>query len=80
MKRIDESKGLIKGLESLSNWLARQRGLPIVVGIVFVILGGALEFVNIFVDNTIIEVLEVSCRTFGLVTALIGFALLEPLG
>lgn len=75
-----ESPLLVRLITQLSAWLAKQRGLPLVVGIIFVAGGGVLEFVNIWADNQIVEVIEVVFRNFGILTALIGIALLEPLG
>ena len=80
MRKIDESSFLIEALKTLSEWLTRQRGLPLVVGIVFVAIGGALEFVNVAFENQIIEMIEIVFRNFGIITALVGIALLEPLG
>lgn len=80
MKMIDRSSSLIKAIAWISAWLARQRGLPIVIGVIFIAGGGVLEFVNIFYDNQYVEIIEVIFRNFGLITALVGIALLEPLG
>ncbi|GAB5491418.1 MAG: hypothetical protein Phog2KO_16330 [Phototrophicaceae bacterium] len=80
MRKIDESSFLINVLKTLSEWLTRQRGLPLVVGIAFVAVGGALEFVNVAFENQIIEMVEIIFRNFGIITALVGIALLEPMG
>jgi len=80
MKQIDQSSFLINAITGLSQWLAKQRGLPIVVGIIFIAGGGVLEFLNIFFANPYVSMVEVIFRTFGLITALVGIALLEPLG
>lgn len=75
-----ESPPLVRLITQLSAWLAKQRGLPLVVGIIFIAGGGVLEFINIWADNQMVEVVEVIFRNFGILTALIGIALLEPLG
>ncbi len=80
MKQVDQSSNLIKALARLSTWLAKQRGLPIVIGIIFIAGGGVLEFVNIFFENPLVSMIEVIFHHFGLITALVGIALLEPLG
>lgn len=67
-------------LKNFSAWLANRRGLPIVIGIIFFAGGGTLEFFNIFFENSYIAMVEVIFRNFGLLLALIGIALLEPLG
>lgn len=80
MKQVDQSSRLIRVLGNLSAWLAKQRGLPIVIGIIFIAGGGVLEFVNIFYDNPFVSMIQVVFNHFGLITALVGIALLEPLG
>ncbi|MGB7339225.1 MAG: hypothetical protein WBC91_10070 [Phototrophicaceae bacterium] len=80
MNRSDETPSSVRILKNLSTWLADRRGLPIVIGIIFVAGGGTLEFLNIFFDNSYIAMVEVLFRNFGLLLALIGIALLEPLG
>lgn len=80
MKQIDRSSTLINMITGLSSWLSKQRGLPIVIGIIFIAGGGVLEFLNILFQNPYVSMVEVFFRTFGLITALVGIALLEPLG
>lgn len=79
-KRIDRSQTLIKLLNNVSSWLAKQRGLPIVVGVIFITGGGVLEFLNVAFESPGVAMVEIIFRTFGIVTALIGILLLEPLG
>lgn len=67
-------------LEGLSSWLVKRRGLPIILGIVLFFVGGTLEFVNVILDNQVIEFVEVFTRNTGIIIALIGILLLEPLG
>jgi hypothetical protein len=80
MKRIDRSQTLIKVLERVSTWLAKQRGLPIVIGIIFITGGGVLEFLNVAFESPAVSMVEIIFRTFGIITALIGILMLEPLG
>ena len=80
MKQIDRSTLLIRLLERISSFLSKQRGLPIVVGIIFIAGGGILEFVNVALESDIIEMVQIIFRSFGLVSALVGILLLEPLG
>ena len=80
MKRIDRSPTLIRLLENISSLLAKQRGLPIVIGIVLIVIGAILEFLNVAFQSQAIEMVEIIFRNLGLVTALIGILLLEPLG
>jgi len=80
MKKIDNSQTLIKLLNNVSSWLAKQRGLPIVIGVIFITGGGVLEFLNVAFESPGVAMVEIIFRTFGIVTALIGILLLEPLG
>lgn len=80
MKKIDRSSFLVRILERLSNYLARHRGLPIIIGIVLIVIAGVLEFTNLFANVSGLSAVEVVVRTVGIVVALIGILLLEPLG
>lgn len=80
LKKIDSSHVLVKFLERLSTVLAKNRGLPVVVGIVLFVLGFALELLNIAATSQLIEVLQVILRNGGVLVALIGLLLAEPLG
>ncbi|MEL6407675.1 MAG: hypothetical protein AAFV98_18595 [Chloroflexota bacterium] len=74
-----KSQAVIR-LEGLSSWLVKRRGLPIILGIVLFFIGGTLEFVNVILENQVIEFVEVFTRNTGIIIALIGILLLEPLG
>jgi hypothetical protein len=78
--RLDRSQTLVKLLNTVSSWLAKQRGLPIVIGVIFITGGGVLEFLNVAFQSPGVAMVEIVFRTFGLVTALVGILLLEPLG
>jgi hypothetical protein len=79
-RRIDESKLLIGLLERLSNLLAKQRGLPVVIGIVLILVGFILQMINVAVDSSAIEFLGVITHNTGVLIALIGLTLSIPLG
>ena len=79
-RRIDESKCLISLLERLSNLLAKQRGLPAVIGIFLIIVGFILQIINIAADNSVMELLGVITHNAGVLIALIGLTLAIPLG
>lgn len=80
MKRIDESKLLIRLLTRLSALLARQRGLPIVIGIVLVIVSFFLQVVDVFASSQALDLLGVIVQHVGILIALIGLVLATPLG
>jgi hypothetical protein len=79
-KRIDESQFLINLLKRVSDLLAQQRALPILVGIACVIISAVLEYINLALNSTLIDVFQIFFHHFGIVTALIGILIIEPLG
>lgn len=79
-RRIDQSEFLMKVLQSISDFLARRRGVPILVGIVLIAIGFVLQLVNVGADSQLIEVLHIIFHNVGLIAALIGILLIEPLG
>jgi hypothetical protein len=79
-KRIDESPGLARFIERLSTTMAKQRGLPVVIGLVLVIIGFVVRLVDVFVGSQILELVWVITLHVGIITALIGLLLVEPLG
>ena len=80
LKRIDESQFLIKLLERLSRLLAKQRGLPIVIGVALVTVGLVLQLINVSMDNMVVEIAGISAHSAGVLIALIGLMLATPLG
>lgn len=80
LKRIDRSRTLSRFLEYFSNALARRRGLPIVLGIVFVAIAFALQVVSIYKPSQTIELLGVFFHHMGILIALVGVLLAVPLG
>lgn len=79
-RRIDESKLLLGLLERLSNLLAKQRGLPVVIGILLILVGFVLQIINVAVDNNVVELAGVVSHNAGVLIALIGLTLSIPLG
>jgi hypothetical protein len=79
-KRIDQSNVLVRLLQKVSTWLARNRGMPIILGIVFIILSTIVRLISIGVEEPIMEAIYVLLQNGGILLALIGVLLLEPLG
>ena len=79
-KRIDESPRLSKWLKQLSDLLARQRALPIIVGIACLFASWILEYINLGLNSMFVEVFQIFFHHFGIITALIGILVIEPLG
>lgn len=79
-KSLDRSERLLRLVKWLSTSLARHRGLPIVVGIGLVIVAFILQTINVYTESKVLELLGVIVQHVGILTALIGLVLAEPLG
>lgn len=79
-KRLDQSSGLARLIEALGNFLARQRGLPVVVGIVLVVISFVVQLLNVFVGSGVLELIGVVVLHLGIISALVGLLLAEALG
>ena len=79
-KRLDRSPAIARLLERLSATLARQRGLPVVIGVLLVIVSFIVRLVGVYVDSQALELIWVITHHLGIIIALIGLLLVEPLG
>jgi hypothetical protein len=79
-KRVDESNWLANRIASLSEFMAKRRGLPVVIGIGLVIISFALQLIDVYVDSQLLHLISVITQNVGILTALIGLLLAEPLG
>lgn len=79
-KRIDQSPTLARFFERLTSLLARQRGLPVVIGIVLVIISFIVQIVNVYVGAPWLEIIGISALHIGVIIALGGLLLSEALG
>lgn len=79
-KFIDQSQFLIRLLQKLSAVLSKQRGLPIVIGLVLVVAGFVVELANLSLGNPALNVAQIVFRNLGIIAALVGLLLVEPLG
>lgn len=80
LKHIDEWPALARFLERMASTLAKQRGLPVIVGIFLVIVSFVVQAVNVYVDSKTLELLGVIVQHAGLLSALVGLLLAEALG
>ena len=80
LKKIDSSQFLVRFLERLSTLLARRRGLPAVVGILLISSGFVVELINVGVGLKSLELIHIVLHNVGILVALIGLLLAEPLG
>jgi len=79
-RRIDRSQTLLRLLGRMSDLFAKQRGLPIIIGIMLIILSMVVQSINVFVDANLLELVGTISLHLGILIALIGIALVEPLG
>lgn len=79
-RRLDRSRRISSFIERLSGWLARRRGLPVVVGIALVILSFLFQVLNGASPSPGLQTAATLTLYLGLILALIGLVLVEPLG
>ena len=79
-KPFDRSKTLLKLIQNLSSFIGKRRGLLIVAGIFLIALGFIIELLNVAAGNSVLSVLHIILRNVGIIVALIGILLIEPLG
>jgi hypothetical protein len=79
LKRLDQSQFLIRLLQRLSTLLARQRGLPVIVGIVLIAMSFLLDLLLIGSPSPLLAVAQTICHHLGLLIALVGVLLSYPL-
>jgi hypothetical protein len=79
-RSIDESSFLNTLLQRLSALLARWRGLPVVIGIVLFAVGFVIQLFNLIVGAPLLELLHIILQNVGILVALVGLLLAEPLG
>jgi hypothetical protein len=80
LRRLDRSRWLSKRLAQISNTWARRRGLPIVLGIALVMVGFTFQVVDVYSEARLIELSGVVCVNLGVLIALIGVVMVNPLG
>ena len=79
-KRIDRSPALARFLERMSASLARQRGLPIVLGVLLVFISFVVQLINVYNPSQALDLIWTITHHLGLLFALIGLLVVEPLG
>lgn len=79
-QRLDRSRRISSMIERLSGWLARRRGLPIVAGIGLVLVSFVCALINGASPSPVLHTAATFTLYAGLLLALIGILLVEPLG
>ncbi|MCU0481165.1 MAG: hypothetical protein MUE54_08130 [Anaerolineae bacterium] len=80
LKRLDRSPLLLRLLTFLSNFLAKQRGLPAVIGVVLIIISLIVQTINVSAASVLLEYIGILTHHVGILIALIGILLSNPLG
>ena len=79
-KRIDRSPSLAKFIAFISEFLAKRRGLPVILGIGLVVLSFALQLIDEYAQSRMLHLLGIVFQNLGIIVALVGLLLAEPLG
>ena len=77
---IDRSTKLAKLIANLSEFMAKRRGLPVVIGIGLVIISFVIQILDVYSTSQVLHLVGVITLNMGILTALIGLLLSEPLG
>ncbi len=79
-KRIDRSAALSRLFDRISEGFARQRGLTVVIGIVLVLVSFLVQVINVAAASPLLDLIGVITLHVGVLTALIGLLVINPLG
>ena len=79
-RRIDHSSAIARFLEGLSAWLAKRRGLPTVVGVLLIIFSFVISLISVSNPSPMLDVIWSVTHHLGIIIALIGLMLVQPLG
>lgn len=77
---LDGSRPLYRFIAFISEALAARRGLLPLIGIGLTIVGFILLIANVFATHWVVELAGVLFQGLGIIIALIGLLLIEPLG
>lgn len=79
-KRIDESSWLANRIASFSEFMAKRRGLPVVIGIGLIIISFILQLIDVYATSQALHLVGVITLNVGILAALIGLLMADPLG
>lgn len=79
-KHIDQSPKLARFIASLSEFMSKRRGLPVVIGIGLVVISFIIQLIDVYAASPTLRLLSVITQNVGILTALIGLLLSDPLG
>ena len=79
-KRFDRSSVVAKVIAAVSEFIAKRRGLPIVIGVAIVILSFVIQLADAFMPSRFLQVMGIITQNIGILTALVGLLVAEALG
>lgn len=77
---IDRSPRLSRFIESLSEFMAKRRGLPVVLGIGLIVISFLLQILDVYTESKLLHLASVITLNVGILASLIGLLLSDPLG
>lgn len=80
MRRLDESPFLNRLLQNVSTRMAKQRGLPVIIGIAMILVSLFVALVNVALTSKVLDAVYLILHDGGIIVALIGLLMVEPLG
>jgi len=79
-KRLDRSPAIARFFERFTSTIARQKGLPVLLGVGLVFISLILQSINVYVESKPIELIGVIILHAGIIIALLGILLADALG
>ena len=67
-------------IATLSEFMSKRRGLPVVVGILLVVVSFVIQLIDVYTASPALRLMSVITQNVGILTALIGLLLSDPLG
>jgi hypothetical protein len=80
LARFDKSERIAKLLDGTSDWLAPRRGVPIMIAIALIVISFLIQIALLVIDHPIAELCGFTVLHLGILIALIGILLAEPIG
>jgi hypothetical protein len=79
-EKLNRSQRLGRGLSLLSGYLANFRGVPVLIGIVLTLVSLLLQILSYTLSSSGLSIIANVSLHVGIIVALIGILLAEPLG
>lgn len=79
-RQLDRSRTISRSLEGLSARLARRRGLLPLIGVLLVVISFVIRLIMLASPHPVLDLAWTLTHHVGILMALIGLLLVEPLG